>query len=225
MSEIDTAKQRVLVSLLSARHRGPLNRVLVVGCGSGVEAGILARGLKAETVGIDIGDAYSFDHEGSKPAKLMHMDAQALQFGDGSFDLVYSFHALEHIRDPHKAVAEMSRVLRPNGTFCIGTPNKQRLIGAIATSDPLRHRIMWNLRDLGYRLSGRWSNDNGAHAGFYARELRTMCVRSFGIATEITDEYYLELYQRHRSLLQWITMTRLKYVIFPCVYVAGAKAA
>jgi SAM-dependent methyltransferase len=222
--QIAAAKRHTIVSLIAPRHQGPLRRILVVGCGTGVEAGILARGLGAETIGIDVGAEFTFDHEGSEPAKLMLMNAQALQFEDGAFDLVYSFHALEHIPDHRQALAEMSRVLRPGGTFCIGTPNKARLVGYLGAADPLRCKVRWNLNDLSMRLRGRWSNELGAHAGFYAKELGGLCADYFGAAEEITDDYYLTLYDGKHDLVRRIASSRLKYRIFPCVYFAGQRS-
>ncbi|MBW0017012.1 MAG: class I SAM-dependent methyltransferase [Mycobacterium sp.] len=222
-TEIAAAKRDAIVNLLASRHRGPLQRILVVGCGTGLEAGILARGLGAETIGIDVGAEFAFDHEGSQPAVLMPMDAQRLEFEDAAFDVVYSFHALEHIPDHRKALSEMSRVLRPGGTFCVGTPNKARLVGYLGSADPLRCKVRWNLNDLSMRLRGRWSNEKGAHAGFYADELRELCAENFGQASEITDDYYLTLYDGRRELIRRITSSRLKYLIFPCVYFAGQR--
>lgn len=59
---------------------------------------------------------------------LQRGDATSLDFADGRFDCIYSFHALEHIPDYRKALQEMRRVLAPGGTYCIGTPNRLRLV-------------------------------------------------------------------------------------------------
>jgi len=40
------------------------------------------------------------------------MDARNLTFDNADFDFVYSFHALERITDPRRALIEMSRVLK-----------------------------------------------------------------------------------------------------------------
>jgi ubiquinone/menaquinone biosynthesis C-methylase UbiE len=219
----DAAKTNALIELILPQLDRPPSRVLVVGCGSGCEAGILARALGADTFGIDIGAEFIFDHESARPATLRLMDAQALSFEDESFDLVYSFHALEHIHDFRKALREMSRVLRPGGTFCIGTPNKARLLGYLGASVPLSTKIAWNLIDLSKRARGRWSNEQGAHAGFFADELQNHCYDYFGEASEITDEYYLALYRKRRKIIKKLTETPLKYRVFPCVYIVGHK--
>jgi SAM-dependent methyltransferase len=50
-----------------------------------------------------------------------------IPFKDESFDRVYSFEGMEHLRtreDQVKFVKEIRRVLRPNGTFIISTPQR-----------------------------------------------------------------------------------------------------
>jgi SAM-dependent methyltransferase len=222
-TKADTAKTEALLRLIVPRHQGPLERILVVGCGSGHEAGILAQHLRAETRGIDLGGEFAFDHEGSRPAMLTIMDACALDFDDGSFDLVYSFHALEHIPNFCQALTEMSRVLRLGGTFCVGTPNRSRLVGYIGSSASTSQKLLWNLQDLSCRLSGRWSNEAGAHAGFYADELHRLCKDHFGDADDVTADYYLTLYARHRGVLERFSGKRLRNRLFPCIYIVGRK--
>lgn len=147
-----------------------IRKLLVVGCGSGVEAAILAAELNTRVTGIDLKN--NFDHEAAKIADLRTGDAMSLEFADESFDFVFSYHALEHITEPEKALWEMNRVLRKGGGFWIGTPNRSRILGYIGGKDTsFRQKISWNLMDWRARLSGRFRNELGAHAGFTASEL------------------------------------------------------
>ncbi|HEY4216036.1 MAG TPA: class I SAM-dependent methyltransferase [Gemmatimonadaceae bacterium] len=221
--EISDAKTTVLASMILDWPPTP-KRVLVVGCGTGREAGILARFLRSETIGIDIEQQFPFDVDGAQPARLMRMDAQSLSFTDASFDLVYSFHALEHIPDFRRALSEMNRVLAPGGIFCIGTPNRARLVGYLGSATSLTNKIRWNLHDLRHRFAGRWSNESGAHAGFYRRDLAAHCREAFGDATDVTDDYYARLYSRHSASLSVLrAIPPLKSAVFPCVYYIGRK--
>jgi ubiquinone/menaquinone biosynthesis C-methylase UbiE len=199
--------------------------VLVVGCGAGHEAGQLARAFGAATVGIDILEHSAFDHEGAAPARLLTMDARQMQFADATFDLVYSFHALEHIPGPERALAEMSRVLRAGGTYLIGTPNKARLVGYVGSPTSLTNKLRWNLADLGKRLSGQWRNEAGAHAGFGEEELRRLCASAFGENPRtVTDQYYLALYAHKRKAVDAVITSGWRKFVYPCVYIAGRKA-
>ncbi len=44
-----------------------------------------------------------------------HMDAQALDFGDASFDVILCTLGLMYVPDPEMVLCEMRRVLRPGG--------------------------------------------------------------------------------------------------------------
>lgn len=222
---IDGAKSEASIRVISNALKQPPRNILVVGCGAGHEAGILARAFRAETIGIDIGNQYSFDHEGASPAELKIMDAQKLSFPDASFDLVFSFHALEHISNPRLALTEMARVLRAAGTYFIGTPNKSRLLGYIGAATSLRNKVMWNLADLSKRARGKWSNEAGAHAGFTRDDLLRLCTTAFGEGRNATDAYYRALYAKRHGALDVLVKTGAAALVYPCVYVVGTKAA
>jgi SAM-dependent methyltransferase len=212
------AKTTAVISIIE--RFGPPSRALVVGCGDGAEAGVLARHFGVETIGVDI--EANFAALEAAPAQLRVMDAQRLAFADGSFDLVYSFHALEHIQDPCQAVQEIRRVLVPGGTFVVGTPNKSRLIGYINSDAPVRDRVRWNVADLRARAAGRWSNEAGAHAGFTAAELLQLCA-AIGLAHDVSQYYYKALYSSKQSLIDGMTRSGIARLLFPAVYAAGKR--
>ena len=49
-------------------------------------------------------------------------DGHSLPFADGVFDAVISEAVLEHVYDPQRVVAEMFRVLKPDGYVCAAVP-------------------------------------------------------------------------------------------------------
>lgn len=51
--------------------------------------------------------------------KIFEEDAQALSFRDETFDGIFTWAALEHVPNPHKAFTEIDRVLRKGGTALI----------------------------------------------------------------------------------------------------------
>ncbi len=53
-------------------------------------------------------------------------DVQNLNFQTSTFDVLLSNHVLEHVQDDKKAVAEMSRVLKPGGIAIITVPGDWR---------------------------------------------------------------------------------------------------
>lgn len=62
-------------------------------------------------------------------SNLRTADAESLPFGDGSFDLVYSWGVLHHSPDTRKAIDEVWRVLRPGGKARIMIYHKHSMVG------------------------------------------------------------------------------------------------
>jgi ubiquinone/menaquinone biosynthesis C-methylase UbiE len=216
-------KTEALAAIIRERIRRPIRRLLVVGCGSGVEAAVLGQALEANVVGIDVESA-SFDAAAAACADLRRGDATCLEFEDESFDFAFSYHALEHIPAYQAALAEMARVLTPGGAYCVGTPNRHRLVGYVGSKEAnWREIIVWNAVDWNARLHGRFRNEYGAHAGFSSRELKTALEAAFHRADEITLPYYQRVYARYGSLMTLIGRCGLGPIAFPSVYFLGAK--
>jgi len=96
----------------------PGMRLLEVGCGRGHLAKHLqAQGL--DVVGIDA-NPYAIEH--GVACNLCTMQGEALNFPDASFDMLYSFHAIEHIPPLEQALAEMARVVKPGGKLLLAYP-------------------------------------------------------------------------------------------------------
>jgi SAM-dependent methyltransferase len=49
------------------------------------------------------------------PLARVKMDVQAIPFADGTFDVVFCNHVLEHVADDRRAMREMRRVVKPGG--------------------------------------------------------------------------------------------------------------
>lgn len=215
-------KTEALVAIIRERVRYPIRRVLVVGCGSGKEAAILAAGLGATAVGIDLQDV--FDPLAAIAADLRRGDATCLEFPDCSFDFVFSYHVLEHIPDYTRALEEMHRVLAEGGAYCIGTPNRRRVVGYLGSPDATwRDRFAWNLADWKARLRGRFRNEFGAHAGFTSAELNAALANVFGTAEEVTLPYYLRVYSNQAAALRVLSDSGAGDFLFPSIYFFGRK--
>lgn len=50
------------------------------------------------------------------------VDLTDLPFADGTYDVVFASHVLEHIADDHRALGEIRRVLRPGGLAVLPVP-------------------------------------------------------------------------------------------------------
>jgi 2-polyprenyl-6-hydroxyphenyl methylase / 3-demethylubiquinone-9 3-methyltransferase len=100
-------------------------RVLDAGCGGGLVARELAA-AGAEVVGVDrslgsLGVARRAVRGQFRPTQGR---LERLPFAGGSFDAVVAADVLEHLPDLPAAVAELSRVLAPGGSFVFDTVNR-----------------------------------------------------------------------------------------------------
>jgi ubiquinone/menaquinone biosynthesis C-methylase UbiE len=117
--------------------------VLEIGCGSGAMAAeVLQRFPDVRLTATDYDDSMVTVAErrlaefGSR-VHVEQADASALPFPDASFDTVVSFIMLHHVLRWEATVAEVVRVLRPEGTF-IGYDLLADGIGRIANGDDTR---------------------------------------------------------------------------------------
>ncbi len=99
-------------------------RVLDVATGGGNFIHFLLEGLQDYTdiIGVDNNEraaaTFTEAFKENPKVKFQMMDAQKLDFGDSSFDLVCISNSLHHL-DPVPVLREMKRVLRPNGFLLI----------------------------------------------------------------------------------------------------------
>ena len=98
----------------------PESRWLDVGSGTGaLSQAILAHASPREVVGIETSASYvAFAQErvNNERARFEVGDAQALRAGTATYDAVVAGLVLNFVPQPSRAVAEMSRVVRPGGT-------------------------------------------------------------------------------------------------------------
>lgn len=100
-------------------------RALDVACGSGYGLPLL-RARAPWVVGVDTDRATLRDARtgiDAGAALLVAADGAALPFPDGSFSAITSFETIEHLHQRTRFVGEMRRVLAPEGTCIVSTPN------------------------------------------------------------------------------------------------------
>jgi SAM-dependent methyltransferase len=113
--------------LAAAANICPGDRVLDVGCGTGVVAREAARqtGTASNVTGTDINEgmleiarSFAERHELSEIA-WRQCDAASMPFDDGAFDVVLCQQGLQFMPDRSAATAEMARVLAPGGRLVV----------------------------------------------------------------------------------------------------------
>ena len=129
------ALQRHVEAAILERIGGKLvgQRVLEIGCGSGVGIEVLfERFGAAEVYALDLdpamaGVARRRVQVGSWKASVVVADTVAIPMPSGAFDAVMDFGTIHHVPSWRLALAEIARVLRPGGRFYFMEITKQSL--------------------------------------------------------------------------------------------------
>jgi ubiquinone/menaquinone biosynthesis C-methylase UbiE len=101
--------------------------VLDLACGEGYGSALLARHA-ASVTGVDVSQQ-AIEHAKRAYAKLRNIQfvvgsATAIPAPDAGIDVAISFETLEHIHEQDEFLAELHRVLKPDGVLLISCPNK-----------------------------------------------------------------------------------------------------
>ena len=104
------------------------NRVLDIGCGTGVATRALARRdeFQGKIVGIDFSAAlieaanrFASEEGLSGQIEFRVGDSHALEDADASYDAVLAHTLISHVTDPSSTIADAARVLAPDGIIAI----------------------------------------------------------------------------------------------------------
>jgi SAM-dependent methyltransferase len=139
------------------------NRILDVGCSAAFFLK-LAKDRGWDVQGVEIaGWAAAFSREALGVPIFQGMLHEA-QFAEGSFDVAFSSHVLEHVEQPKNLIAEMRRALRIGGALVIVVPTQFRSPSFVFFREwfgegPPRHVSFFNrkslnrlLKDSGFRV-------------------------------------------------------------------------
>lgn len=207
-------------------------RVLIAGCGAGHEAVAVGQELRAEIDAVDVEDFVPAELKNLTGVRFQVASVCQLPFESHTFDAVFYHHVIEHVDDPVGSLRELDRVLKPGGWLFVGTPNRHRLISSIGAHEQsewkptLANKLGDNLRDWKDRLTGRFENRFGAHAGFSHQELDNLLAQHFTERTWLTREYIAFKYASSRlsALLPLVTNPATCWFAAPSIYVLCRKA-
>lgn len=104
-------------------------KVLDAACGEGYGSKILAEAAKS-VIGLDISEEAVKDANikyGNEKLSYINGSIQKLPFEEDSFDVIVSFETIEHVNEKCQQdfLREIMRVLKPDGTLIMSTPNKK----------------------------------------------------------------------------------------------------
>ncbi len=206
-------------------------RILVAGCGAGHEAAAIQSYFDATVDAIDI--ELEVDPRFQNVDKLLVRQASVceLPFSNENYDAVFYHHVIEHVDDPVRSLVEITRVLRPGGWLFVGTPNRHRLVSSVGAHKQtqweatIANKLSDNWHDWKARVTGKFRNEFGAHAGFSQGELDAMLARHYDERIWLTREYLEMKYAEHRllGLLKVATLPAFRWFSAPSIYVLCRK--
>jgi SAM-dependent methyltransferase len=166
--------QRHVAAYALCAHFLPRGPVLDLGCGTGHSHHLLA---PRETIGVDTDPEALVGQD--RPTAVA--DMRDLPFADHSFPGALAVQSIEHVPEPDRALAEISRVLAPGGVAVLVTPNALTFSLEGEVIDPYHH----------LELTGE--------------ELRALCERHFlevRLHGLFGSPRYLALVERERAQLR-----------------------
>jgi len=100
-------------------------QILDIGCRDGMWLNMLKNAKFKNLRGIDISKK-ALEMASKKGHNVTRGDAQNLPFPDEEFNFVSIIHTLEHCPEPLKVLAEIKRVLKPNGRILVVVPLQKK---------------------------------------------------------------------------------------------------
>lgn len=123
----ERTNQRRLSMLRRILPRGA--RVLEVGAGTGLFGRLVAQDF--DYVGLDLSEQAA-RHARAQGVEVYCSDLARFVNTGGHFDAVTLFHVLEHLPDPHDALATLKELLKPGGYLVVITPDTESFLCAIS---------------------------------------------------------------------------------------------
>jgi len=137
----------------------PAARCLDLGCAKGTFSWLL-RTRGGSWVSADLDDANLIATRDLVGPSVVRVDYRTLPFADGTFDIVSVLDFLEHVAEDGRCLEELSRTLKPGGTFLLSAPatgrfflaNRLRRLAGMTMEDYGHVREGYRLGDLAGRL-------------------------------------------------------------------------
>ncbi len=145
-------------------------KVLDVGCGEMPFRGLLPPGCKYTGIDVPLADEFGM----TQSSDIIAFDGVHIPFPDASFDHILCTEVLEHVKSPEALIAEMHRVLRPNGTLVATVPFSARVHHAPHDY----HRFTpYRLTDMFCNFSEVTIQERGDDLSVIANKLIVVCMR------------------------------------------------
>lgn len=150
----------VHAALMALARLSSGEQVLDVACGSGWVTLEAARrvGTQGRVEGVDLSGAMVerarqlARQAGLQGLSFARMDAEALEFAPGSFDVVLCSLGLMYVPDAARAIRDMRRVLRPGGRLVLAVWGERRHCGWAPLFEIVQHEVASEVCPLFFQL-------------------------------------------------------------------------
>ena len=178
--------------------------VLDIACGEGYGSNFLAKSA-ASVTGVDIDqEVIRSAQQKYRQGNLQFLagNASAVELQNGKFDVIVSFETLEHLVEQEATIAELKRLLQPQGILIISTPDKKWYTDVPGKQNPHHQKELYR-SEFEKLLKGRF-----AHVHF----LRQLYFSGSVLLPE-ADHSFNKLYEGSFDKITAHTETRAPYMI------------
>lgn len=195
--------------------------ILVAGCGEGYEAELIYNYCNENVDGIDLNAKEKLININDCTLNIKKGTLENIESDDGNYDIIYSYHVLEHVENPGIVLKEFKRVLNDDGVIFIGFPNRMRLMPSYFKSHiniSIWDIVKFNVNDYARKITGRFKNEYGAHAGFSESEFIYIAENMFTKIISIRSKWVATNYNKYINIVKIINKLKLGDYIYPSNY-------
>ncbi|MEI6067753.1 MAG: glycosyltransferase [Methylococcaceae bacterium] len=189
-----TKAEKIKIILDEHLKTSPDPRLLVldIGTGNGEIAHYLSDFFCVTSVDIN-------DHRSITDNFSFLIANEALPFAANTFDIVISNHVIEHVKNPKRHVAEIHRVLKPQGWFYLATPNRL-WPWEVHYRVPLAHYLPHKAFHWLMQKTGKYHEDIALQTAW---QLKSLC-RKFSRIYSISEQICRQPRHYQLNVAEWL---------------------
>ncbi len=186
-------------------HFSSNGRILDVGCGNGryldgmKKLGWQVKGVEFNESAVRVCNLSGLD--------VHHGDLFSANFDTDSFDIINVSHVIEHVPNPKEFFAELSRILKKNGTLIIKTPNSEALGRGLFNTN-------WYANDVPRHIYLFSEQNFSVLANACSLEIQQLRTRTTPKIILNSIDYVVANHSKPSKKVKWMRLAARSYVLF-----------